>query len=130
MWNKHSRICLIPKFSLKIKNFKFGTRPVLFGYFWTGIWKQYCHIWKHHTRICLAAKLREKTKMPKFGTPNVLFGYFWDRISKKWDQKCLIGYFWCWMLKNYFRIWNQHPQICQIWVFKSYSEFWYRVHFF
>ena len=30
--------------SLKKKVFKFGIKKVLFGYFWTGISKQYCHI--------------------------------------------------------------------------------------
>ena len=35
--------------------------------------------------------------MSKFGTKNALFGYFWARI-----------------LKNYFHISNQHPQICLI----------------
>ena len=41
-----------------------------FGYFWAGIWKQYCHIWNQHPRICLVAKFRGKTKMPKFGMKN------------------------------------------------------------
>ena len=27
---------------------KFGTKNAWFGYFWTGIWKQYCHIWNQH----------------------------------------------------------------------------------
>ena len=45
-------------------------------------------------------------KMPKFGTKSALFGYFWARI-----------------LKNYCHIWDQHPQICQKWVFNSYSKF-------
>ena len=44
--------------------------------------------------------------MPKFGTKSALFGYFWARI-----------------LKNYCHIWDQHPQICQKWVFNSYSKF-------
>ena len=29
--------CLIPKFDLKIKILKFGTKNALFGYFWAGI---------------------------------------------------------------------------------------------
>lgn len=39
-----------PKFkvsrSRKKKKFR-TTIIVLFGYFWTGVWKHYCHIWNH-----------------------------------------------------------------------------------
>ena len=35
--------------------------------------------------------------MPKFGAKNALFGYFWASI-----------------LKKYFHIWSQHPQIYSI----------------
>ena len=80
-----------------MKMTKFGTKNALFGYFWTRIWKQFCHIWKLHPRICLIAKFRGKTKMPKFGIKNALFEYFWARI-----------------FKNYCHIWNQHPKICLI----------------
>ena len=52
-------------------------------------------------------------KISKFGTKNTLFGYFWVRIFKK-----------------YCHIWNQHPQVCQTWVFDSYNEFWCRVPYF
>ena len=96
----------------KIRILKFLTKNALFGYFWVGIWKKYCHIRNQHPRIYQIAKLRGK-KMPKFGIKNALFGYFWARI-----------------LKNYCHIWNQHLQICLQWVFNSYSEFWYSVCFF
>ena len=75
--------------------------------------KNYCHIWNQHHWICLNAKFCEKMKMPKFGNKNALFEYFWARI-----------------FKNYCLLWNHQPQICQTWVFTSYNEFWYRVHFF
>ena len=97
IWNQRHQICLIPKFSLKNKIFKFGTKNVLLGYFRTRTWEQYCHIWKHHSRICLAAKFPEKMKVPEFGTQNALFGYFWARISKLWNQKYLI---WVFLGKN------------------------------
>ena len=133
---------------------KFGIKNALFGYFWAGILENYRHILNQHLRICLNQKFCEETKMPKFGTKNVWFGVFlnWNlktilsylksapsnlsncKISRKnknmtkiWDQKCLI---WARILKNYCHFWNQHLQICQKWVFNSYSEFWYRVRFF
>ena len=128
-------------FGGKIKIFKFAIKNALFGYYFGArVWKQYCHIWNHHPRIrlvfsrfldlggnlgssyptilvypriCRIAKFCERTKMLKFGTKNALFGYSWARI-----------------LKSYCHSWNQHPQICQKWVFNSYSEFWCRVHLF
>ena len=47
--------------------------------------------------------------MPKFENKSTLFGYFWVTVSK-----------------NYCHISNQHPQICQKWVFNSCKEFRYR----
>ena len=35
------------------QNFKFRTKIVLFEYFWTGIWKNYCHAWSQHPRVYL-----------------------------------------------------------------------------
>ena len=139
----------------KNKNALIWDQNALFGYFWSRILKNYCHIWNQHPQSCLISQFREKTKMPKFGTKNVLFGYFWSRISKNychiWNQHpqiCLIvkfrektempkfgtknalfGYFWGRILKNYCRIWNQRPQIFHKWVFNSHSAFWYRVCF-
>ena len=55
---------------------KFGTKSALFGYFWAGILKNYCHIWNHHLRISVTVKLCEEIKIAKFGTQNNLFGYF------------------------------------------------------
>ena len=64
---------------------KFGTKNVLFGYFWATILNNYCHIWNQHLRISVIAKFCEETKLPKYGIKNALFGYFW--------QKCLIWVF-------------------------------------
>ena len=97
IWSQHPWICLVAKFSAKIKILKFGTKNTWFGYFWTGLWKQHCHIWNQHPRICLITKFREKIRMSKFGTKNTLFGKFWVRTSKK-----------------YCHMWNQHPQFCLI----------------
>ena len=68
------------------------TKIPLFGYFWAGILKNYCHIWNQHPQICQLAKFREKTKMPKFGTKNVLFVIF--------NQECLIWVFFCYTFKK------------------------------
>ena len=100
---------------------KFGTKNVLFGYFWARILKNYSHIWNQHSRTCyificyyllfiffqysqicyylelLIAKICKKAKMPIFGTKNALFGYF---LAGIWKRYC--------------HIWNPHPQICLI----------------
>ena len=85
------------KFRGKIKMPKSGTKIVLFGNFWAGIWKQYCHNWNHYPRICQIAKSLLKMKISKFGNKRALFFYFGARI-----------------LKNYCHIWNQPPRICEI----------------
>ena len=64
----------------KQKCLNLGSKSALFGYFWTGIGKQNCHIWNQHPGICLIAKFCGKTKMPEFGTKNSLFGYFWPKM--------------------------------------------------
>ena len=69
----------------------FRTKPALFGYFRTGIWKSHCHIWYQRPRIRVFGA-KQKTK---FGTKNVCFAYFWGRI---WKYYC--------------HIWNLPPQIC------------------
>ena len=69
----------------------FRTKPTLFGYFRTGIWKSHCHIWYQRPRIRVFGA-KQKTK---FGTKNVCFAYFWGRV---WKYYC--------------HIWNLPPQIC------------------
>ena len=63
---------------------KFGAKNALFGYFWAGISKNYCHISNQHLQVCLMAKFCNKMKISKVGIKNALFGYFWDRISKNY----------------------------------------------
>ena len=84
IWNQHSRICLIAKAHEKVEMHSFGTKNVLFGYFWARISKNCCHIWNQHSQIYLTAKFCEKTKMPKFGTKSALFGYFSAIIFKSY----------------------------------------------
>ena len=69
---------------------------VLFGYFWTGIWKNYCHIWIQHSWISQNANFQ-----------------FSCKIKKLWalDQKFLIWVLLGQNLKNYCCIWNQHTRI-------------------
>ena len=66
----------------------FGTKNALFGYFWTGIlknfcgyfWtgilKNFCHLLIQQPRICLIAKFCAKTKILIVGTKNASFGCF------------------------------------------------------
>ena len=42
----------LQNFVKKMKMSKFGTKNVLFGYFWARTLKNYCHIWNKHPRIC------------------------------------------------------------------------------
>ena len=81
-WNLKTTLLYL-KSALSTKMLRFGTKKALFGYFWAGIWKQYCHIWDHHSRICVIAKFCGKIKMSTFGVKNVLFFYFWAGILKK-----------------------------------------------
>ena len=60
-----------------VKKHKCLTLGPNFGYFWTGIWQQYCRIWNQHSRTL---KFREKTKMPNFETRNAWFVSFWPKM--------------------------------------------------
>ena len=62
------------------------TKSPWFGYFWAGIWKEYCRISNQHPQIFLIAKFQEKTKMLKFGTKNTLFQYFRAGIWKQYSH--------------------------------------------
>ena len=66
-------------------------------YFWTGIWKYYCHVSNQHPQICLVAKFGSKIKILKFPTKNVLFEYF---CTGTWE--------------NCYHVWNQHIRVCLI----------------
>ena len=78
-------------FPQKTKMPGFRTKNALFGYFWAGILKNYCHIWNQHRQIFLIAKFRGKTKMPKFRTKMAYLEIF--------EQKCLIWKFLGWNFK-------------------------------
>ena len=132
----------------KTKMAKFGTQNTLWGYFWTGVWKQYCHIFNQHPLICLVAKFREIMKMPKFRTKNASCGYFWATILKnllsylksapsnfsnsKFREKtkipefetknALFGYFW--LPFPYLGIYLFILFILFIWIWKKYSQIW------
>ena len=80
-------------FAKKTKIPKFGTKNALFGKFWTGFCKRYCHVGNQRPWFCLTAKFREIRKIPKFGPKNVL-SIFGPEFQK-----------------NYCHILNQHPQI-------------------
>ena len=108
------------------------TKNHLFGWFWTGIWKKYCHIWNHHPWICLEARFSTELKILKFCTKSAWIRYFWGGISnqqlevfsianfpekmrlpKLETKEYLISVFQCCDLKKkYFHIWNQRPWIC------------------
>ena len=104
-WNLKKTVVIFKISTLKFvwlqisrkKMSKSETKNVWFEYFWTGIWKKYCHIWNQHPWICLITKYREIMKMPKIGTKKALFAYLWARI-----------------LKNYCYMWNQQLQISAI----------------
>ena len=78
--------------STKMRNL--GNIRALFGYFWDGIWKQYCHIWNLPLKFDYLQNFMLKQK---FWTDSAWFGYFCAGI-------------WKW----YCHIWNQHSPICLI----------------
>ena len=106
----------LQNFVKKTKIPKFGTKIAWFGYFWVGIWKEYCHIWNHHPQFCLITKFFEKTKIPNFGTRNALFGYFWPKMP-------YLGVFGQEFWKYFCHIWNKHPPICLIVKFCEKQEY-------
>ena len=115
--------------------FKCRKKIVLFGYFWAGIWKNYCHIWNQHPRICLMTKFRKKNqkclnlgpKMPYLG----IFGlesekkycHIWNqqrpriflmakfckkiKMPKFGTKNALFRYFWTRIWESHCHIWNQ-----------------------
>ena len=120
---------------------KFGTKNALFGCSWGRILKNYCHIWNQHLRISVIAKFYEEKRCLNLGPEGPNLGIFGEELKKllsylksatsnlsnckifgktkvpKFRTKnVLFVYFWA--------------RILQIWVFNSYSEFWYRVAFF
>ena len=73
---------------VKLQNFiqnkqknKITTKNALLG-FWTGMFKNCCHICDQRPPICLNVKFCVKIRIVKFGTKNGLFGYFWFRTLK------------------------------------------------
>ena len=73
-----------------------------FGYFWTRIWKYYCHNWNHCPRICLIVTFCERIKYLNLGPKVSYLGIFGLEFYKT----------------------------IVILLFNSYSEFRYRVRFF
>ena len=105
IWKKHRQIFQIAIFSKKNENAWISDQKFLIWDFFRCVFKNCYHVWNQHPQICLVAKIFKKIKMPNFGpklpywlflTNNALFGYFLARI-----------------IKNYWHIWNQHPQICR-----------------
>ena len=107
---------------------KFGTKIVLFGYFWVKTLKNFCHIGNQQLQISLIPKFCEKTKMPKFGRKSAFFGYFWVGILKNYCH-IWIQHLWIWLTANYVnkqKCLNLAPKMpylgivhqeCFIWVF-------------
>ena len=88
-WNFH-----YAKFYAKLILLKFRKKITLFGYLWTGIWNNHCHIWNQYTRI--KAKFRAKMKILKFrATHTRSFGLEFDNtiaifeisLIPKWNKK-------------------------------------------
>ena len=76
---------------------KFETKSAMFGYFWAGIRKQYCHSWNQHPWISLIAKFcKKKQKCLNLGPKMPDLGIF--------DQKCFIRVFldpWICLISKY-----------------------------
>ena len=66
MWN----------FKKKWKCLNLGPKNVLFGYFWTGVFKGYYHIWNQHIgTYCILLKFYQR-KGPNFGPKMSSLGIF------------------------------------------------------
>ena len=140
IWNHHSQICQIRKFLEKIKLPKFGTKNLLFGYFWCRILKNCCRIWNQHHQISQITKFLEKrTKCLNLGPKIAYLGFFRPEFWKYiivFDTRTLkfvkvgnfvkrnivnlggkmlySGFFQAIFFKNYCYLSNRHPQFCQI----------------
>ena len=105
--------------------------------FCAGIWKYYCHTWNERPRISWIIEFGAKMKIVKFGTKDTLFlGCNLKNVlsclrltpsnfskSKIKIFKYRIWLFLAWDFRIYCHISNQHPGICEVRVFNSYSEF-------
>ena len=60
----------------KTKMPKFGTRKTWFGFFWAGIWKQYCHIEISTLEFIKLQNFAEKLKCPNLGPKMPYKGVF------------------------------------------------------
>ena len=97
--------CKIP---YQNKILKSGNQNALFGYFWTGIWKGYCHIWNQHfwhQRSFIKATFCAKLKILKSKTKNsyldVESSNFQKQLSYlKWASSNLSYYKACCKNKN------------------------------
>ena len=62
---------------------KFGTKSILFWYFWARVLKKLLSYLKSAPSNLSNCKILRK-KMPKFGAKNALPGYFWARILENY----------------------------------------------
>ena len=111
----------------KSKMPKLGTKNAWFGYFWTGIWKQYCRIWNDHPQICENAKFLWKKSIYISNQKCFLWvfpGYKFKKPLSYLKSKCssLSNYKILWR-NNSLLIWHQKRHF---WVFSSENVlFWY-----
>ena len=78
IWHQHPQICQFKNFWEKLMS-KFGTKNALFGHFWVGILKEYCHILKSVPSNLSNCKISpKKQRCLNLGPemPHFIFGYF------------------------------------------------------
>ena len=117
------------------------TKNALLGYFWTRVFKNYCHIWNKQPQTCTIAIFRKKKQnCINFGPKIpylVIFGVEFENTVAIFEIRTLkfvklqnfakiqnyinletkvpyLGNFKVNFENNYCHIWNQHPHICEI----------------
>ena len=106
---------------------KLRTKNAWFGYFWTGIWKQYWRIWNDHPQICETAKFLWKKSIYISNQKCFLWvfpGYKFKKPLSYLKSKCSsLSNYKILRRNNSLLIWHQKRHF---WVFSSENVlFWY-----
>ena len=115
IWNKLLRICLIAKSHLIMKMPTFGTKNVLFAYFWLTFEKILSYLKSAPSILSKRNILRKKQKCLNLQQKDLIW-YFWPKMLQLGNLRL--------DLKIYFHIWNHYPSTCLATKFSGKTKTW------